>query len=178
MFLQARKRDRVSAWVQAILASALDATVYAIGRFDRTRHANFCGSILDRRPFCVSIAIIYFTFPLLHPNGMKIIHPSVDAPAATLGRRKIKNNSERVGSIPDITFVEINFIPFQEFPKLILKRNHPVIGAWDSTLSELMVVLSLTPRSRQTATLGWMLAILSGLLTPASLGRSNHSPRK
>jgi hypothetical protein len=36
-------------------------------------------------------------------------------------------NPEKVASIPNIPFVEFNRVAFQEFPKLVLKRNLPMM---------------------------------------------------
>jgi len=53
---------------------------------------------------------------------MKIIQPSVDATAATLGIQPTKvANPERVESIPNVSFIEDNFVTFQQRSQFILK---------------------------------------------------------
>jgi hypothetical protein len=111
-----------------------------------------------------STALSAVSFPHRRSSQRDEKHPAQGCEErATLGHRPNQFiNSERVASIPHIPFVEFHRVAFQKFPKLILKRNLAVM--FDSTLSGLgKLVLTLTQRSRYASTLGWMIAILSGL---------------
>ncbi len=47
---------------------------------------------------------------------------------ATLGQRPKRSiNAESVASVPNISFVELDFVAFEEFTQLILKRNFAVL---------------------------------------------------
>ncbi len=62
-----------------------------------------------------------------NPEGITIIQPKVARNELPWVIAHKFINSERVGSIPHITLVKFNGVAFQEFPKLILKRNLPVM---------------------------------------------------
>ena len=62
-----------------------------------------------------------------NPEGITIIQPKVARNELPWVIAHKFTNSERVVSIPYIPLVKFNGVAFQEFPKLILKRNLPVM---------------------------------------------------
>ena len=63
----------------------------------------------------------------IHPKGMKIIEPRVAGNELPWVNEPQFINSERVASIPNVSFVEFDFVTFQKITKLILKRNLPMM---------------------------------------------------